>query len=121
MDANALRAAIEKSRRFSHEIDGRTFDLVLPTQFAIDCLASDFKAPTRFVRKLVLTALRGWSAVRTSDLKAGADIPDEPLPFDETNAEILFNERPDWQNKIADDIAARSAKRVADLEAARGN
>lgn len=120
MDLGVLRAAAEKARRFTHELEGRTFELVLPTQFAIDCLGAEHKPFPRFQRRLVLEALRGWSGLRTTDLGA-PELPDEPLPFSAETAELLLDERGDWEEKLCDAIAARSKARRETIEAARGN
>lgn len=120
MDADALRAAVERSRRFTHEVGACRFDLVLPTQFAIDCISAEHKFYPRMQRKLVSTALRGWGNVSTRELGA-ADIADEPLAFTADAAELLFNERPDIESALMDAIAARVQERRKALEEQQGN
>lgn len=120
MELAQLRAATEKGRRFSHELDGCTFELVLPTQFAIECMGLEHKPFPRFQRRFVLESLRGWSGVRTAHL-AAPELPDEPLPYSAENAVLLLDERSDWEEKLCDELAARSKARREAIEAARGN
>lgn len=122
MDLQELTRAAERARRFSHELGGRTFDLVLPTQFAVDCIGQEARLVyARVMRGTVLAALRGWN-VRTTDLRLPPEeVADEPLAYSREAAELLFGERPDWEQALMDEIARRHAERSAQLEAAKGN
>lgn len=119
METRELQAAVEKSRRFTHEVDGKTFDCVLPTQYAAQVIRGETKTATHFQRRLVLAALRDWSNVRASDVvpEAGSS----PLPYTEAAAELFFGERPDVEEGLADAIVDRMAARRKREDAALGN
>lgn len=115
-----LKAAAERARRFTHEIDGRRFELVTPTQFAVQRIIEDARTPGRTQRAIVLGALRGWSNLSTSDLRV-AEINVEPLIYSADAAVLLLDERPDWEEALADVISGDVARRRKALEAAQGN
>jgi len=122
MSPDELRTAIERSRRFSHELAGHRFDLVLPTQFAIDCISAEQKHFPRMQRQMLATSLRGWQQVSVRDLKVDdADLPDEPLAFTPESVELLFNQRPDWESALMEALADRIAARRKALEEQAGN
>jgi hypothetical protein len=122
MELDDIKAAAEKARRFAHEIDGRRFELVTPTQFAVNLISEERRTFARVQRHLVLAALRGWSNVTTDDLRLpDLDLPREPLVYSPEMAEILCNERPDWEDALADVISKRVEARRTRLEAAAGN
>lgn len=121
MDTAQLRAAVEQARRFTHEAAGGRFVLVLPTQFAIDCIAAELKAFPRMQRKLVTAALRGWDGISTALLGTLEGVQPEPLAYTEANVELLFDERPDIEAALMDAIGARVSARREALEAAQGN
>ena len=122
MEVDAIKAAAERARRFAHEIDGRRFDLVTPTQFAVNLISEERRTFARVQRHVVLAALRGWSNVTTDDLRlAELEVPREPLVFSAEMAEILLNERPDWEDALADVVSQRVKERRERLEAASGN
>lgn len=122
MDIAQLKAAAEAGRRFTHEIDGRKFQLVTPTQFAANLIAEENKAFSRTQRGLVLDALRGWTNVTTWDLGLPHDaVPSEPLPYTAETAELLLDERPDWEVLLCDVVAARVQERRKRFEELAGN
>lgn len=119
METKELQAAVEKSRRFTHELEGKTFELVLPTQYAAAVIRSETASAAEFQRRLVLSALRDWSNVRAADVvpEAGSS----PLPYSAAPAGLLFDERPDWEEALADVIVERMAARRKREDAALGN
>jgi hypothetical protein len=122
MEFNDIKAAAERSRRFTHEIDGRRFDLVTPTQFAVNLISEERRTFAKVQRQVVLAALRGWANVTTDDLRLpDLELPREPIVFSVEMAEILLNERPDWEDKLADVVSQRVKERRERLEAASGN
>ena len=122
MEFDDIKAAAERSRRFVHEIDGRRFELITPTQFAVNLISEERRTFARVQRQLVLGALRGWTNVSTDDLRLpDLDLPREPLVYSAEMAEILLNERPDWEDALADVVSARVKERRERLEAASGN
>ncbi len=122
MDLEQLKAAAERARRFSHELGGRRFDLVTPSQFAVNLISEEKRTFTRVQRQVVLAALRGWSGVVAEDLRLPElELAAEPLPFSPEMAEVLLNERPDWEEALADAVSKRVEARRKQLEAAAGN
>lgn len=120
MELDEIRAAAERARRFACELDGRRFECVVPTQFEVDCITQEHRTFARVQREIVLKAVRGWTEVTSADLNL-PDLPCEPLPYSAAAAVLLFDQRSDWEARLADEVAERVRQRRAALEAARGN
>lgn len=122
MEFAELKAAAERARRFTHEIDGRRFELVTPTQFAVDVLTEDKRTLSRVSRAVLLAALRGWSNVTTDDLNlAAGEVTREPLVYSAEAAELLLDERPDWQIDLVEAVSIKVKERRERFEASQGN
>jgi len=106
MNLDEIRAASERARRFTLEIDGRRFDCVTPTQFEADIITQEQRTFARVQRALVLAALRGWTEVTEADLRL-PDADGAPLPYTREMAAVLLDERNDWEVRIADELSNR--------------
>jgi len=117
-----IKAAIERPRRFSHEIDGRVFDLIVPTQFAADLALEEARTNTRIKRRVVSEALRGWMHLTLADLKVpDAALPAEPLVYSPEMVELLLDARPDIEWDLFAELGRRVGERRKYLEDQKGN
>ena len=122
MDLAEIKAAVERTRRFTHEIDGRQFNLVTPTQFEADVIMEEAQIVARTKRRIVATALRGWMHLALTDLQVpDAALPGEPLVYSPEMAELLLDARSDWENELFTVIGARVQERRNFLEGQKGN
>jgi hypothetical protein len=117
-----LKERLEKSRRFTVELDGRTFHLLLPDPFverrvlrSADLSLSEFGYYEQTTRDIVEVALVGWEGVTYADLLRGEDDQLE-LEFSPAIAKLLLNERLDILDALKARLAEERARRRESVE-----
>jgi len=74
---------------------------------------------TQSQREMAVQAVTGWTELRESDLVAGGS--DAPLAFAAELVPLIFDEHPDWQAAVCDELNRRLAERESRQEAAAKN
>ncbi len=122
MEKDAIKAAVLKARTFKHEIQGRNFTIVLPTDHELQVAylkaggTQDISAWTVMTRRLLEDAIQGWSNVSVSDL-AGDD--DKAAEFHVELVPLLLDAQSDWTVELSNELTTRIAMKREGVETAK--
>ncbi len=122
MEKDAIKAAVLKARTFKHEIQGRNFTIVLPTDHELQVAylkaggTQDISAWTVMTRRLLEDAIQGWSNVSVSDL-AGDD--DKAAEFHAELVPLLLDAHSEWTAELSNELTTRIAMKREGVETAK--
>lgn len=125
MDYEKAKAQIEASRRLEHTVDGVTFQVTLPTSYAVRVFLDahrDVYGRRDFVRSardVVNAAVIGWTGLTLRHFIPEG--PPETVDFSPEARTDLIETRQDIADVLSDWILSRCAERNEKLEAAVKN
>lgn len=122
VDLADLRLRAQRVRRFSHTLDGRTFELCYPSKFEAERIWARHGHDTASVLlDLVTASLTAWDGVLVGDAVPESKRAAEPLPYLPEAVALLLEERTDWIKVLGMEIVARMKARHDAIEADRKN
>jgi hypothetical protein len=122
VDLADLRLRAQRARRFSHTVDGRTFELCYPSKFEAERIWSRHERDTAAaLYDLVVASVTGWTGVLVGDAVPEHKRAAEPLPYSAEAVSLLLDERTDWIKALGVEIVAQMRTRHDAIEADRKN
>ncbi len=123
MEKDAIKAAVLKARTFKHDIQGRNFTIVLPTDHELQVAylkaggTQYISAWTVMTRRLLEGAIQGWANVKVDDLagdgdKTSAEFHVELVP-------LLLDAHSDWTQELSSELTTRIAMKREGVETAK--
>ena len=123
MEKDAIKAAVLRQRTFKHEIEGRGFTVVLPTDHELQVVylqaggQQDLSAWTVMTRKLLETAITGWVNVTVDDIVGDGD--KTTADFDKELVPLLLDAHTNWAAELSNELTTRIAMKRESLETAK--
>lgn len=125
MDFASLKAQLDAARTFEHPVDGITFKLLLPTEYACRvAIEGNLNEHGQVVgakssRVMLDGALIGWTGCKASHFQPGAG--DAEVPFSAAARAALLDTRLDIFDQLVLTVARRLDERRERMEASRKN
>lgn len=125
MEFATFKAQLDAARTFEHQVDGITFNLVLPTEYACRvAIEGNLNEHGHVVgakssRAMLDGAVTGWNGCKASHFKP--DAGDELVPFSPAARAELLNTRLDIFDQLVLTVARKLDERRERLEASRKN
>jgi len=124
--ASVILQAAKAARTYMHEIEGRSFVLMLPTwldsriaYLVAGARRDDPAFIHRMLREELKMALVGWSSVTVDDLLKDGD--STLAVFDPDLVPILLDGHNDWSDALQIELSRRIGERDGIFEAAQKN
>lgn len=127
MELSEIKRQAQAAREFTHTVDAATFTLRMPTRFEGQLAARECERgerhevyALRVERRLLLSAVVGWSGVLVKDVLPGHP-NDDALVFEPGAVEALADARPGVFAVLGKELFTRMAAASALQEAAEKN